>query len=349
MSKNNKLQVRVQVPSDHTMEIPKGMDDLVWGLFDTAGLTGDFVLYLGKRERGSAHLKGITVRSEPVGRVIKFRAQPGGNETNHTLTFSVPDGMDTGQVYNDLRSAVNRRMSMGQRARTEKKMRRLYRLTRATDFVVKDLGESVALELGFKSLASLREALTGLANDNIFVFQGSKKDEYCWATAFHQTMKESGYSPEDEIRRDSIETNEVEEQEDEEDRIIVRVYEIDDRLEDIAELSVRDTAERLEAEKRLAVAQNDLSSLLAQVEKANAHMDILRDQENALIVRISELEDEQRILVQERIDLVRRVEELDQEKKLARAEAEAEAVLARLSPDERAVLISRLQAVACGA
>lgn len=127
MSKNNKLQVRVQVPSDHTMEIPKGMDDLVWGLFDTAGLTGDFVLYLGKRERGSAHLKGITVRSEPVGRVIKFRAQPGGNETNHTLTFSVPDGMDTGQVYNDLRSAVNRRMSMGQRARTEKKMRRLYR------------------------------------------------------------------------------------------------------------------------------------------------------------------------------------------------------------------------------
>ena len=335
--KVREVEVEVREPGDHTMEIPKGTEELVEELFQAAGLRGKFLLFLGQHIKGTAHIQGISVRGLYDGRVIKLRVQPGDNTTCHLVNYTVIEPADPEEILRRLKTAESQVDVSQKKTRLEKKMRRLFRLVRGCDFKLGGLPADVYREVGFPSPDDFFAVLRGLARNSFFVTTDGE-DTYAWTRDMRAKMSQLGFETEEAENRDSVPT----EQESEEDRILMRILEIDGELEAVEAEGVAAESELNSARQVCQEVGEVMAALMRQVEATSAAVEAAKRKETDLMCKKDELETQLCQLNKERADLDTRLGELDQAQKISKARRDVEMLLAGLRPEERDILLNQL-------
>lgn len=339
MAKKRDVRIVIEVPSNHTMVVPKGTEEMVAELFTAAGLSGDYTLFLGEFIKGTSHNQGVSVRGLVDGRVVKIRVQPGNNTTSQMLKMMVPDSEEPAKFCERLQQAEQKMAVESKSKRMQKKMRRLFRAVRGKDFLINEVPQEIIDELDYDSPDALDKALQQLARNNFILSSGSASRSYKWLPSFRETMEQIGYDPSVEPERESIVPKE---EDSEEDKVLSRLLEIGEEIE---QCSMRITEINVLAgvlDGQLRPAEAELSSLLKQVEEQNMKVEALRKEESRLAKRAAEAKAEMEALIKEQNDSNERLNMIDKEIKLSDTKRKAEAVLAGLPAEDRARVLSEL-------
>lgn len=339
MAKSRPVRITIEVPSNHTMEVPKGTEDMVAELFEAAGLTGDFTLYLGEFVKGTAHIQGVSVRSLVDRRVIKIRVQPGSNTTSQMLKMMVPEGQNAQEFFARLQRAEQQMAVESKSERLKKKMRRLYRAVRGRDFSIAEVPQETIDELDFDSPDALNRTLQNLVRTNFILMSGSEPSSYAWRGSFHEQMELAGYDPEQEAKREKVVPKE---NESEEDKALSAVLEAEEEIQSLEDHLLELQCEALGVEEALRPAVDEFNALMRQLEDKNAKVEQLRKEETAVNKRVAEARTRKEILERRRHDLNDKLSQIDRERKLDDVRKRARALFADLPPEDRARLINEL-------
>lgn len=337
--KKSEVQIEVKVPTNHTMKVPKGTEDLVAGLFAEAGLKGKFVLFLGEFAKGTAHIQGISVRPRTDERVIILRVQPGDNKTNQLLKYMVPNGVDPAEFHQKLLDAEER-MEMGSRlARLEKKMRKLYRLLKGESFSLETVPQSALDELNYKSAAELGGVLEDLARHRRFVKTQAKKPGWFeWRDEFREKMLAAGYNPKDD-RPSAVSSPE---ENDEEFRLFYRSMDIEEELKRLEDGESALQQEQSGISLNIQVINGNVRNLNKQIQEQQDALNVFFKKEEELSKKANQMKSAKKELEKEKERINDRLNEIEAQKKVERACAAADPALNDLSPAEQAEVLKRL-------
>ncbi len=339
MGKESKVRIIVQVPTNHTMEVPRGTEAMVADLFEAAGLEGEYTLFLGEFVKGAAHIQGVSVRQLLDGRIIKIRVQPGNNATSQMLKMMVPEGEAPQAFFDRLKQAEGKLEVESKSNRLRKKMRRLYRRVKGQDFSVSLVPQDAIEELDYETPEALDRMLQSLARNNFIIRSGKEPENYFWLPGFREEMLQSGYDPSAD---ESAEHKISKEDESEEDRALSRIFEIEEEIEHHEGLIAEIVSVHATAAGQLRCAEEALSTLLRQVEEQNANTEKARRHELKLAYQLAGLKEKKGKLKGELNDLNERLAALDEERKISTVKSQAEKLLLGLSPAERANILSAL-------
>lgn len=333
------VQVKVKVPSDHTMTIPKGTEELVAQLFGAAGLQGKFTLHLGKLGTGSSHTKGISVRPRNDQRVIMLRVQPGDNATNRMLKYMVPDGTDPEVFFHCLKSAEEK-MEVGDKlVRWERKIRKLYRLVKGESFTLENISQVVLDEIDW-SIETLGEALESLARHHRFIKISAKKPGcFEWLDGYRAKMADSGYNADSDDRPSA---SPFPEEEREEDQLVNRLLVIE---EETTRIDVKEAALKREQDdvtKKLSDLQAAINDLLKQAEQQNSLLEKIRKEEESLLKKEAALKHQRAALEADERKVNDKLTELEAQRKIEQACATADPALDNLSLAEQGRVLEQL-------
>ena len=333
------VQVKVKVPSDHTMTIPKGTEELVAHLFEAAGLRGKFTLHLGKLGTGSSHTKGISVRPRNDQRVIMLRVQPGDNATNRMLKYMVPDGTDPEVFFHCLKDAEEK-MEVGEKlVRWERKIRKLYRLVKGESFTLENISQVVLDEIDW-SIEALGEALESLARHHRFIKIPAKKPGcFEWLDDYRAKMVDSGYNADNDDRPSA---SPFPEEEREEDQLVNRLLVIEEEAKriDVKEAALK--REQADVTKRLSDLQATIKDLLKQVEQQNSVLEKIQKEEESLSKKEAALKHQRNALEADERKVNDKLTELEAQRKIEQACATTGPALDNLSLVEQGRVLEQL-------
>jgi hypothetical protein len=339
MSRDSKVRIVIQVPTNHTMEVPRGTEAMVAELFEAAGLIGEYTLYLGEFVRGGPHIQGLSVRGLVEGRVIKIRVQPGSNSTSQMLKMMVPEGQDAQEFLTRLQRAEGQLAVESKSKRVQKKMRRLFRALRGDDFSIISVSQEAIEELDYDTPEALDRMLQSLARNNFVIKNGKEPGSYIWLETFRQAMTQSGYDP----TADEVHERKVPKEEDsEENKVLSRILEIEEEIERCGSSTAENLFKYNDAAIELTRDEDTLSNLLRQVETQNAIVEKSRKRETALAAEMKKQLDKEKALKGELDDLNKRLDAIDEERKISTVKSQAEKLLAGLTPVERANILASL-------
>ncbi|MCX6781874.1 MAG: hypothetical protein NTW66_02045 [Candidatus Magasanikbacteria bacterium] len=342
MGRESKVRIVIQVPTNHTMEVPRGTEAMVAELFEAAGLIGEYTLYLGEFVRGGPHIQGLSVRNLVEGRVIKIRVQPGSNTTSQMLKMMVPEGQDAQEFLTRLQRAEGQLAVESKSKRVQKKMRRLFRALRGDDFSITSVPQEAIEELDFDTLEALDRMLQSLARNSFLIKPGKEQGSYVWLETFRQAMAQSGYDP---TADEAHERKVPKEEETEEDKVLSRVLEIEEEIELCESSTAGNLFKYNDAAVELTRDEDTLSNLLRQVETQNAIVEKSRKREAVFAEEMTKLAEKTKALKGELDDLNKRLDAIDEERKMNAVKSQAEKLFVGLTSDERANILAALAGI----